>query len=145
FQRRLRQIRKHRAVAAIESRTGPGFESPSLTAKTCTGPGVRRRILPVHLEKSRPFRSGSRRRARSAVRRTAGAVRSSAGGAPHRRIRAAAGSRSEIRLGYGVLYELLSLSSGKKTLGNGGMGFFSARFTGACRAGRQNLFWAQSP
>ena len=32
----------------------------------------------------------------------------------------------------------------KETLGNGGMGFLSARFTASPGAGRKNLFWTQS-
>src|SRR5262249_18350790 len=104
-----------------------------------------RRILLVHPEEPWPLRHGPRHRARSVVRRTAGVVWRAAGRLSDRRFRAAAGPRSTIRLDHGVLYELLPLPSGKETLGNGRMGFFSARFAAPPGAGRKNLFWTQSP
>src|SRR5262245_5662789 len=103
------------------------------------------RVLLVHPEEPWPFRRRPRYRARSVVRRATRVVRRAASRLSDRRLRATAGPRSTIRLDHGVLYELLPLSSGKETLGNGGMGFFSARFAAPPGARRKNLFWTQSP
>src|SRR6266508_2671921 len=82
----IRQIRKHRAVVAIESGTRAGFETPSFRAETRARSRLRWRIFLVHRQEPRPFRSRLRHRTRHSFYRTARAFRSSACGLENQRL-----------------------------------------------------------
>src|SRR5439155_14603046 len=139
----LRQIRRRRSLVTDQSQTRARFETASLLAQTRARSRLRRWIFFVYPERSWSFRSRPRPGSVPAFHRVTSSFRRRPRCLEDQSARAAARSRSKIRLDHGILHQFQSSLSGKATLGVSGMGFFSARFAAPSRPGRQNLFRTQ--